>query len=551
MSTTTSAGSISTGIPATGRTLLGDITAPTIWGDGTLQYYLGNNTTLGFDGEFATAYNGLYSGLPDVNFAFTNQTVQAFRMFDAVITTDFTRVTNATTAQTTADLVLVTSDTSTLAGLEGFNQFPGSSTRGANDSWSIGVFTSNLGVLTAAPEQGGGEYLNWTLLHEIGHSMGLLHPHQEVAGTPALVSVGADLNNERYTVMSYQGSASASTYGHAVSLMALDIAALQELYGAESYAATGSTYTLFDRMSADLQLTEGNVHIGRAYYSIWDSAGVDTINYGSSANSVMINLNAATLDRSAVASDAAPAVTAAQHTAFFGNLSATLQDEMIDPNNNAGGFFSRVLLQSGSTYNGEDGGFTIANGAVIENATGGAQEDLLIGNEVNNTLTGQAGNDVLIGSRGNDSLDGGTGDDTAGFSGARSEYTITNTGGSGYTIAHTGGTGVDGTDTLTNVEHAQFSDQLIDLSAGPSVALISGLGGVAGFGENILGRNDDGSSAEVDISAVFGGDGINFFGRMFTSLWVNNNGGVTFNGPRSTFTPTVFTENSGNPNISP
>jgi Ca2+-binding RTX toxin-like protein len=510
MSTTTSAGSISSSIPISGRNLLDDLTASTIWGDSTLQYYLGDNNTLSFDSEFSTTFGQLYAGSPDANFAFTNQTVRSFEMFDAIIATDFTRVTNSVTARSTADLVLVTaSGTSAIPGLEGFDEFPGSSTRGFNDSWSIGAFSTNLSVLTALPERGGGEYLYWTLLHEIGHSMGLFHTHQEVAGTPALTSVGEDMNNERYSVMSYNGATSgAATYGHAVSLMALDIAALQELYGAETYANTNSAYTLFDRTSADLQLTEGDVHIGRAYYSIWDSGGVDTINYGSSANSVMINLNAATLDRSAVAADAAPAVTAAQHTTFYSNLSASLRDELIDNDNHAGGFFSRVLLQSGATYNGEDGGFTIANGAVIENATGGAQEDFLIGNEVNNTLIGNAGNDVLIGSGGADNLQGGAGTDDAGFSGARSEYTITSTGSGQYSVAHTSGARVDGTDALTGIEFARFSDQRFDLSTISDP--LSGNDVVTGtVNDDTLygGGGNDRLIGDLGNDTLFGGDG--------------------------------------------
>lgn len=44
--------------------------------------------------------------------------------------------------------------------------------------------------------------------------------------------------------------------------------------------------------------------------------------------------------------------------------------------------------------------------------------------------------------------------------------------------------------------------------------------------------NDDESSPEITLPFT-----LNFFGRQFTSLWVNNNGNVTFDGPRSTFTP--------------
>lgn len=80
--------------------------------------------------------------------------------------------------------------------------------------------------------------------------------------------------------------------------------------------------------------------------------------------------------------------------------------------------------------------------------------------------------------------------------------------------------------------------------------LISGLGGGAGFGENVVDRNDDGSTEEIDVTGIFE-DGLRFFGRSFDSLYVNTNGSVTFSEPRRTYTPTAITEASGNPEISP
>ncbi|MEE4540624.1 nidogen-like domain-containing protein [Streptomyces sp. V4-01] len=44
--------------------------------------------------------------------------------------------------------------------------------------------------------------------------------------------------------------------------------------------------------------------------------------------------------------------------------------------------------------------------------------------------------------------------------------------------------------------------------------------------------NDDGSSPEIPMPF-----GIDFHGRQFRSLWVNNNGNVTFDGPMSDYTP--------------
>ena len=65
--------------------------------------------------------------------------------------------------------------------------------------------------------------------------------------------------------------------------------------------------------------------------------------------------------------------------------------------------------------------------------------------------------------------------------------------------------------------------------------LVTGLGGVAGYGEMSMARNDDGSQL-VDISSVFTA-GLNFFGRTYSGMYVNTNGSVTFGNGVSTFTP--------------
>lgn len=108
--------------------------------------------------------------------------------------------------------------------------------------------------------------------------------------------------------------------------------------------------------------------------------------------------------------------------------------------------------------------------------------------------------------------------------------------------------------TLFNVERIEFNDvttdQYLRSINSTQTSLISGLGGEAGFGENILDRNDDDSTSEIDITSIFEG-GLNFFGREFTSLWINNNGSVTFNGARSEYTPDVITQNNSNPEITP
>ncbi|MBI5693161.1 MAG: VPDSG-CTERM sorting domain-containing protein [Verrucomicrobia bacterium] len=55
---------------------------------------------------------------------------------------------------------------------------------------------------------------------------------------------------------------------------------------------------------------------------------------------------------------------------------------------------------------------------------------------------------------------------------------------------------------------------------------------VPGFTTSALGANDDSSTGSLAI-----GFNVNFFGNTYSSLWANNNGNLTFNGPLGTFTP--------------
>jgi hypothetical protein len=72
-----------------------------------------------------------------------------------------------------------------------------------------------------------------------------------------------------------------------------------------------------------------------------------------------------------------------------------------------------------------------------------------------------------------------------------------------------------------------------------SAALVAGVAGaatastvVSGFDSNSLAPNDDGSSGSVTLPFT-----VNFFGVSRDSLFVNNNGNVTFNAAQSAYTP--------------
>ena len=74
-----------------------------------------------------------------------------------------------------------------------------------------------------------------------------------------------------------------------------------------------------------------------------------------------------------------------------------------------------------------------------------------------------------------------------------------------------------------------------------SADLTNSLGGNVGFGENILDRNDDGSTEFIDLSTIFP-NGINFYGNIYFGLYLNNNGTITFGQSLSQFTPSFLSQ---------
>ncbi|WP_398483389.1 beta strand repeat-containing protein, partial [Tardiphaga sp.] len=138
-----------------------------------------------------------------------------------------------------------------------------------------------------------------------------------------------------------------------------------------------------------------------------------------------------------------------------------------------------TIIGNGNTrliYNSATAGVTVnlATGTATGDASVGTDSftgvNSVVGSAFGDSLTGDAGNNTLIGGSGNDAIDGGAGADIAVFSGARSAYNITfNSPGAGQVQVADTVVGRDGTDTLTNIEVAQFSEQS-DLLVSGSVA---------------------------------------------------------------------------------
>ena len=93
-------------------------------------------------------------------------------------------------------------------------------------------------------------------------------------------------------------------------------------------------------------------------------------------------------------------------------------------------------------------------------------------------------------------------------------------------------------------------------SPSPNNFLVNGLGNPVdqyrgpGFGEHVLGRNDDESTYAVDLSDIFP-SGFKFFGQTYYSVYINNNGNVTFGNSLGEFIPTPIGSNTALPIIAP
>jgi hypothetical protein len=380
----------------------------------------------------------------------------------------FADVTFATTnTQSQATFTLLTTQTDEYLGT--FNP-PGTANAGVG-VFSIDGFGWDRNGSSGGLEPGGYAWI--TLIHEMGHGLGLAHPHDDGGGSDIMAGVTGpfdsyglfDLNQGVYTVLSYNDAwvlhpdfppgGIPEDWGGTATPMALDIAVIQEKYGEVACNPGNNTYALAAVAGP-----------GAFYECIWDTGGTDQIRYLGAAD-VVIDLLAATLDYSAT----------------------------------GGGSISWV--------DGVLGGYTIANGVIIENATGGAGDDTLsgngaanrlVGNDGNDQLTGRGGDDRFAGGDGADILNGGGGNDV--LSGGLGADAMTGgTGDDSYVVDDAGDTVTEGTDAGLDKVTARIDYTL----AGNVENLTLSAAARSGTG-NTLGNTIFGTNGGDTISGLGGAD---------------------------------------------
>lgn len=263
-----------------------------------------------------------------------------------------------------------------------------------------------------------GSYEQFVLLHEIGHALGLKHPHE-----PELVPVrlGRADDHLGFTLMSYRAFPGAKVdrpylgTDFPMTPMLGDIAAIQYLYGAARETAGEDTVYRFEA--------------GRTIWqTIYDTGGEDTLDLSELIDGVRLDLEPGTMSR-------------------------------VGPPADTGGPPQRLTLG-------------LAPGTVIENAIGTDRNDLLCGNDADNRLEGRGGNDrlfgrggddLLIGGAGNDRLVGGAGLDRVRVDGPSDAFAL-RTNGAWATIRDLRDGAPEGRDRLQSIELVEFTDRTIDLT---------------------------------------------------------------------------------------
>jgi len=373
-------------IKPSGNPYIDGIMSLNIWTDGRAD----GVTTITYSfPQSASDYH--YTGRPTRDFKpFDNPELQRYvrlaqKIYESVAKVEFVEQTGADATKAEIRYGMTRPD-----GLLGEAYFPGSGET-AGDVW----IPNDAYVKTTSIKPGSLAFA--TLLHELGHAMGLKHTfHESVNSVNLLISMPKEHDSHEYSVMSYEnfinGDLGNLDGDYVQTLMIDDIQTLQYMYGANYRTHAEDTVYKWDPVTG-IKFINGQAQTdyepwsnpatanwrNKVFTTIWDGNGNDTYDFSNYTVALKVDLRPGywtTLDP------------------------AQLADGFYFASTQPPGNIANALLFQGNTD------------SLIENAIGGSGDDLIIGNQAANILTGNDGADTLDGGLGADTMIGGRGNDT-------------------------------------------------------------------------------------------------------------------------------------------
>ncbi|MDY8109392.1 M10 family metallopeptidase C-terminal domain-containing protein [Fulvimarina sp. 2208YS6-2-32] len=424
------AGLATAGARSTSATLgdMADYLRTGFWGETGFQHNLGstgidpNNGVLHYN---VTGTGGAlgYSGLGDANgvtSARAGLIRDAFDLYSAVLGIEFVETTD--TSKDVVDFFFTDNERGAFASTMLFDDGTAHYSHiNVERKWSNGTSTYD-------------DYTLQTILHEIGHGLGLGHQGKYNGSGSYKSDARFAIDSWQATMMSYfsqtENTAVKADNAYLQTPMAVDWIALNDIYGQYGYGTSnaflGDTIYGFDtNITSDVSQIWNRFsdYAHRTASTIIDGGGIDMLDLSGYSATQKIDLTVQTDDQRS---------------------------------------------QNTSDIGGRIGNLTLGVGTVIEHVRGGSGNDTIIGNAADNVLIGGAGDDVLNGKAGNDTFHGGAGRDTVVYDDSFSSFAFSMIDGALEVI----GDGIDF--VYDTIESLTFTDKTVSFDEVVALTLHKG-----------------------------------------------------------------------------